>query len=264
MLRKLLKYDLKYMIKNMSVFYILVLIGAIFVRIFDMCPDTTIVNFAYSFSIGFLISMIFSIIFNTIIRSWVLFKSNVYGDEGYLTNTLPVTKKELYESRFIKSIIFLIVGCLVIFISLFIAFYSAETLTLIKAFFNKLVAGINYSGFETTLIILSFVIIVFLELLNAIQSGFYGIILGYRHEEKKNLFAFINGGLVYFVSQLLIIFVILIAGIINPDIMNVFSTNATNIPINIVAYISVLSYILITGIINVLSYKILNKGVNIE
>ena len=53
---------------------------------------------------GTAISMMFSIVINNLMRLWVRFKNNFYGDESYLTHTLPIDKKTLYLSKTFLSV----------------------------------------------------------------------------------------------------------------------------------------------------------------
>ena len=103
MLNKLLKYDLKYMLKNMSIFYILAILFAISTRIFFSLIQTTIINLISQICVGCMFSMLASILINVIMRSWVRIIDSGYKDESYLTHTLPVTKKEIYNSKFIQT-----------------------------------------------------------------------------------------------------------------------------------------------------------------
>ena len=95
MLNKLLKYDLKYMIKNMSIFYILSIFFAITTRILFGLEQSIIIKIIGQISVGFMFSMVASTLINTIMRSWVRFRDSLYKDESYLTHTLPVTKNDL-------------------------------------------------------------------------------------------------------------------------------------------------------------------------
>ena len=63
--------------------------------------QSIIINIIGQISVGCMFSMIFSILINTMMRSWVRFRDSLYKDESYLTHTLPVTKNELYNSKFI-------------------------------------------------------------------------------------------------------------------------------------------------------------------
>ena len=124
MLIKLLKYDLKYMIKNMSIFYILSIFFAILTRILFNIEQSVIISIIGQISVGCMFAMIANTLINTIMRSWIRFRDSLYKDEAYLTHTLPVTKNELYNSKFIQTFIFFFISFIVIILSLFIAYYS--------------------------------------------------------------------------------------------------------------------------------------------
>ena len=99
MLIKLLKYDLKYMIKNMCVFYILSIFFAITTRLLSLPEQTVIISILSKISSGCMIAMIANIIINVMMRSWVRFRDSLYKDEAYLTHTLPVTKNDNAMSK---------------------------------------------------------------------------------------------------------------------------------------------------------------------
>jgi len=145
MLGKLLKYDLKYMLKNMSPFYILGIIFAILTRIFFSLGDSLICEIIGQICVGTMFSMLASILINTMMRSWVRFRDFLYKDESYLTHTLPVTKNDLYNSQFFQSLIFFIVGFIVIVLSLFIAYYTDGRWEMLKVLINSITTGLNFS-----------------------------------------------------------------------------------------------------------------------
>ena len=74
MLVKLLKYDLKYMIRNMGVFYILSIVFAIITRVFLNLEQSVMINIIGKISAGFLYSALANILLNTMIRSWIRFR----------------------------------------------------------------------------------------------------------------------------------------------------------------------------------------------
>ena len=174
MLNKLLKYDLKYMIKNMAIFYILSIFFAITTRILFNMEQSVIINIIGQISVGCMFAMIINTLINTIMRSWVRFRDSLYKDESYLTHTLPVTKNDLYNSKFIQTLIFFFISFIVILISLFIAYYSKENWLAITNYVKTITTGLNMS---TSFFITMAIIIIFLEAFNAIQCGFLGIIL---------------------------------------------------------------------------------------
>ena len=158
MLNKLLKYDLKYMIKNMCVFYILSIFFAITTRILFNMEQSVIINIIGQISVGCMFAMIVNTLINTMMRSWVRFRNSLYKDESYLTHTLPVTKSELYNSKFIQTLIFFLISFVVILISLFIAYYSKENWLAITNYIKTITTGLNMSSlfFITMTIIIFF------------------------------------------------------------------------------------------------------------
>ena len=124
MLKKLLKYDLKYIFKVLIVFYGIGIFFAVLTRIFLNIENSFIMDIIGKVCSGVTISMIFNILINNIMRLWVRFKNNFYKDESYLTHTLPVDKSTLYLSKILTSIITLFVSVFVSGILLFIAYYS--------------------------------------------------------------------------------------------------------------------------------------------
>ena len=264
MLNKLLKYDLKYMIKNMSVFYILAIFFAITTKIlFDM-EQSVIINIIGQISVGCMFSMIASTLINTMMRSWVRFRDSLYKDESYLTHTLPVTKNELYNSKFIQTLIFFFISFVVILISLFITYYSKENWLVITNYIKTITTGLNMS---TSLFITMFIIIIFLEVFNAIQCGFLGIILGYKRNDSKLGFSVLYGFIIYLIAQTLVLGLVFIYGLFDPTIMELFKTATINIDVNAFKLLAILSsilYIVIIFSMSIICKKVLNKGVNVE
>ena len=138
MLIKLLKYDLKYMIKNMCVFYILSIFFAIITRLLSLPEQTVMIRILSKISSGCMIAMIANIVINVMMRSWVRFRDSLYKDEAYLTHTLPVTKNDLYNSKFIQTLIFFFIGFIIVLLSLFVAYYTPDTWQVIKEYIKTI------------------------------------------------------------------------------------------------------------------------------
>jgi hypothetical protein len=264
MLNKLLKYDLKYMIKNMSVFYILSLFFAIITRILFEIEQSAIITLIGQISLGCMISMIINVLINTMMRSWVRFRDSLYKDESYLTHTLPVTKNELYNSKFLQTLIFFFIGFIVIVISLFIAFYSKENWLAITNYIKTITTGLNM---RTSFFIIMAIILIFLEVFNAIQCGFLGIILGHRKNNGKLGYSVFFGFIIYLFAQLLVLGLVFIYGIFDSSVMELFKTATININVEAfksLAIVSSLLYIVIIFVMSLICKKVLNKGVNVE
>lgn len=262
MLKKLLKYDLKHMYKFLNIFYILTIIFAITTRLINTFNETIITNIIYQISIGCLFSMIANIVINTIMRTWVRFKETIYGDESYLTHTLPVTIKDIYNSKFILALINLLTSFLVVIISLIIAFCTKETFNIFKDFVTNIANLINMNYIVLIILVL---VTIYIEIYNAISSGFVGIIIGHKKENNKTLYSVIFGLITYFISQLLILFVVFITALFDKDIMNLFKTNTMNTgKAKYIIYFAAILYIIIICIEKFISEKELTKGINVE
>ena len=263
MLNKLLKYDLKYMIKNMSFFYILAIFFSITTRIIFSLNETVIVNIIGQISVGCMFAMIVNILINTMMRSWVRFRDSIYKDEAYLTHTLPVTKNNIYNSKFIQTLLFFILGFVIIIFCLFIAYYTKERWLLLKNYINSITIGLNIN---TLLFVISMLSVIFLEVFNAIQCGFLGIILGYKKNNNKIGFSVAFGFISYLLSQIIVLLLVFIVGLFNSNIMDLFRSNImlTNNSFKLLVILAILLYILIIGLMSIICKKEFNKGVNIE
>ena len=263
MLNKLLKYDLKYMIKNMSIFYILSIFFAVTTRILFSIDQSFMVNLIGQISVGCMFSMIASTLINVMMRSWVRFRDSVYKDESYLTHTLPVTKNAIYDSKFIQTLIFFIVSFVVVLISLFIAYYTDERWLLIKDLVSSITTGLE---FNTWVFIISFLVVIFLEIFNAIQCGFLGIILGNKKNNNKTGFSVLFGFVAYLLSQSLVLFLLFVVGLFDSSIIDLFRNNIilSSHSFKLLIVLAIVLYLVIITLMNILCKKLLNKGVNVE
>jgi hypothetical protein len=264
MLNKLLKYDLKYMIKNMFIFYILAIFFAITTRILFNIDQSVMIKIIGQISVGCMISMVASIIINVMMRSWVRFRDSLYKDESYLTHTLPVTKNQLYNSKFILTLIFYFVSFIIVLLSLFITYYSKDNWIAITNYIKTITTGLNMS---TLFFISMAIIIIFLEIFNAIQCGFFGIILGHKKDTGKIGYSVLFGFIIYLIAQMIILSLVYVYGLFDPTVMELFKTGTINIDVNSfksLAIVSSLLYLVIIFIMSILCKKALNKGVNID
>lgn len=263
MLNKLLKYDLKYMIGNMGVFYILSIIFAVLTRIFFSLDGGVIIEVIGQICVGVMFSMVASIMINTIMRSFVRFRDSIYKDEAYLTHTLPITKAEIYESRFIETLIFSVIGFVIILISLLIAYYTKDRWIMLRDMIIGLASGLNIN---TTMFVILVVVVLFLEIINAIQSGFLGMIFGYNRNNSKLGFSVLYGFVIYIISQCAIIFQLFITGLFNNKVMDLFRSNIVieTSTLKLLLVLAIIFYAFVILFMNVISVITFNKGVNVE
>lgn len=263
MLIKLLKYDLKYMLKNMLIFYILSIFFAITTRILFSINQTVIVNIISQISVGCLFSLIANILINTMMRSWIRFRDSLYKDESYLTHTLPVTKNDIYNSKFLQTLIFFIISFIIIILSLFITYYTKDRWLALNNLVDTITIGLDLNK---TIFIISFILIIFLEIFNAIQCGFLGLLLGYKKNNNKIGFSVLFGFIAYLLSQSLVLLLVFFVGLFNESIMNLFTSNILldSNSAKLLVILSIILYLIIILLMSILCKKILNKGVDIE
>ena len=263
MLGKLLKYDLKNMFKSLSVFYILAIFFAILTRIFLNIEDSFVMNIIGKICSGTTIALMFNILVNSIIRSWVRFKQSLYGDESYLTHTLPITKKTLYTSKILTALTILFVSIAIIALTLFIAYYSKENMIVLK---NLLLPVADIYDTSIMKIIVAFLIIIFVEFATTLQSGFTGIILGHKMNNNKLICSIAFGFITYMFFQIFGVIALFAGALFSPDLMNLFITNQMiNMDmIKLVIYLAMGFYSLCVILGYIFNLYMFNKGVNVD
>lgn len=263
MLGKLLKYDLKKIYKFLGIFYSLAIFFAILTRIFFNISGSFILSIVAKILSGITISMIVNILINNMMRLWVRFKGTLYDDESYLTHTLPISKKTLYTSKIIVSVITVLTSTIIIGITLFIAYYSKDTMKILKSVLLPFANLYNSSVLELIfLLLLTF----FTEFLCLVQVGYTGIILGHFMPNGKVGFSVLYGFISYIIVQLIVLFCAFLTSFFNKDIMNLFITNEV-VNISVLKSLGILCigiYIVIFFLNFFVNIKIFKRGVNVE
>ena len=257
MLKKLLKYDLKWCYKALTIFYILSIIFAILTRVFINIDGRILFTIIGKIMQGITITLLINILINNILRIWARVIKNFYSDEAYLTHTLPIKKETLFLSKVLTTIITLLTSTIVIVISLLICYYSKENIEILKNILNQ----INISNIT----IISTILIFYLEILFIILSGITAIILGYKQNNNKLLKSVLFGLIIYFIMQTLILVIIFVIGLFNKEIMDLFKTN--NITPNLLKQmlsLSTIIYIIYNIILYIIGKNTFKKGVNID
>lgn len=263
MLKKLLKYDLKDIYKILLIFYSLAIVFSLLTRILYNIENSTIFNIIADVSSGVTIAMIFNILINNIMRVWVRFKNNIYNDEAYLTHTLPISKNNIYLSKFLTIVITMFTSIIIIILTLFIAYYKKDNMEILKNLLTPLV-----SIYDSTIISLlaNIFIVFFLQFTTMIQTGISGLILGHKHNKHKMAYSLIYGFGIYFILQIISLLTLFILGIFNQNIMNLFMSNNLESPeiLKYIMYIAIILYIIYIIILYILNIKLFKKGVNID
>ena len=262
MLKKLLKYDLEWCYKPLIVFYILAIFFSMIVRIVESFEQNMILLIIDKICCGVLIAMIINILINCFMRNWARFVRNIYKDEAYLTHTLPVSKSKIYLSKVLTAVITLLTSFVVIVACLAISCLNEETWGVLKENLEQSAIYFDCSVFG---LVFTMSITIFFEFLFMLMSGILGIIIGHRSNNLKIVKSIVIGFAIYTILSIILVGILFVAGLINPDIMSVF--NNIEVSANALKSMMVVG-IIVYAIYNVAVYfigdKLLNKGVTID
>ena len=264
MLTKLLKYDIKASVNKVILIYgSLALALAGFFRLFDLFDGVMLWETVSKICFGAAISMAVTMLINVVIHTWVNFSSSVYGDRGYLTHTLPITKGTIYRSKLIAAFVALLLGMAVMLVTLFILLFSDAYFEIIKELFSTI--GEIYQmdvGVLLTVMVLELLVQTFAM----IQSGLIGIILGHRCSNAKTGLSFLFGAIVYMISQTLALILSFAFGLFNRDLLDlIFTTNAPSVDmVKTVLLVALVVYAVVNVIFYFIAIAFFKKGVNLD
>ena len=130
MILKLFKYDFMNIVKKLIPFYIAALVIGVINRFLLLTSNISRMeregNFLAMFGSPFLYAAYFLVImgifFMTVFIIISRYSSSIYGNEGYLTNTLPLNPSQIILAKLINFLIWILISYFIIFVSLFILF----------------------------------------------------------------------------------------------------------------------------------------------
>lgn len=263
MLRKLLKYDIKTIYKTIVIFYLLAFIFSLLTRAFLSFENSLLMNILGEIFKGATISMMCSTVINNVMRSWARFKSNLYGDESYLSHTLPVKIEQHYASKFFSAFITLITSVMIIVAVFLTTFYTKNLFEQLKSI---LFPATQFLDLSIPAVLAAFAVVIFLEIANILQCGFTGIIIGHRQNTAKTGFSVLFGFIAYMITQTVGVVAILVAAIFNDALLNIVKTASAPTPqaIKLLIYLSIITYSALLIIGYIVNVKLLKKGVNVD
>ena len=261
MLSKLLKNDLK---KNMSWMWILFVSTVAIALLSRGCKELAENITFFKILAIFFDSIFYALIVNTLLhpflRGFLNFSKSLYGDESYLTHTLPVTKNQIINSKYLTSLIETLLGFITVVISLLIVFGSPTMFDTLKILLSLTISG----DFSIVLLLTLIVLLILVEFLMFLSIIFFSIILAYKSKEKRVLKTFLFTTAFAFASSTVLSIALVIVLLIN----NVSLTSATltlsaNALFSIILT-GIIIYLAITTLFYFLAKKEFNKGVNVD
>lgn len=262
MLSKLLKYDLKSKIPFLCIFYALAIGCAGLSRLFGLFSQVPILNIIGQIFSGAAISMIFNILINNILRSWALFRQNLYGDPSYLTHTLPVGKPTLYLSKALDGLITMCISFGVSCLTLLLLYCGTNLWDAVKMFLQMLPGG------KPLLTVALLIGLVFLEVLNMLQCGFAGLILGHKMNKGKIRYSVLTGLGIYVAGSVFVFATFGVIALFNPEMRQFFVNSQSNIfmmeNLRLILAVGCVAYAAFIAMLYVLNVKWLTQGVNVD
>ncbi len=200
------------------------------------------------FFIGiFVLACIASIVL-TMILMMVRFAKSVHGDEGYLTNTLPVNTSTIILSRLLVSFVALLTAYVAVFLG-----YKVCTLGIdgVRDFEKTFVSLFQQADKETVWTLLQFAATLLVGMIATILQIFAAISIGHSFPNKKAGFSVLFYFVLYFAAQsvstvgLIILSLVLQNGLTDleafnnfPAIMMLFSLGANALMIGVYYFLT--------------------------
>ena len=262
MLTKLLKKDLKADFARPLILFALAVVASLISR--GMAELGKTIAF---FRIANIViqSIVYTLIGNVIVQSFIMplvnFGKTMYGDESYLTHTLPVKKSEIILSKTISASIVMTCSLFVSLFCVFILAFSKTNVELIKGFIATVFGGYSTIGIITIAVFLIVFEMVFYYMI--IQSA---IILCNRKNEKRVVWAIIY----IIIEEFIMVFVSLAAiSVIFAcfgELNSLFSETPAFSPELLLTSlcVSMVLYVIAIVLVYFVNIKLLKKGVNVD
>ena len=265
MLGKLLKYDLKWINKVMVIYFIIMAILALLTGMIERIDDkTTMIVIVDKVLSTLMISCAVSISITAIMRIWARFKINIYKDESYLTHTLPVTKNQIFNSKILAEMIIILEAFIVIVAAFLFVILSVGGIDAIKDLY-KTIADI-FGNSMTNMLIVSVVLLVYLEVLFMTLSGITGMIKAHKSNSAKVLRTIIYGLIIYAVLSVLVFVIFYIIAQSNPSMKELYTKGALPSPeaFQTLIFSAVIIYAVYDIALYFICKRMLNKGVDVD
>ena len=191
MLSKLIKHDLK---RSFSWLWILCAITVAvsgLTRLIGLGSGTFFVIVKGIFA-GITTALIANVLIQPFIRFFITFQKDAYGDESYLTHTLPITKDQILFSRYISAFVQLVFALIVTVLSIFILYWTpqlGDNLQQMFIYFTQNFAPGNIISFNGLAILL--VLLIFLSFVLLTVTGYTSVVIANKCPNKKTLIAVI-------------------------------------------------------------------------
>lgn len=263
MLGKLIKHEFRAISKTLGILHI----ALVFITVIGMIAinfNSTNENLQMISSLTFVmyILILLAVAVAVTIYLVVRFYRNIFTDEGYLMNTLPVKPYELILSKLFVSFVWCLINGACTAFSIFLLCLSKSTLDDIVNVWNVMSdeflveAGISMSSFVPYIIIGCIVSVLYMFVM------FYAsIAIGQTFKNHKVLFSLGAYVVLYFLSQIVSTLALLPFGFVTMVNADSFSFQTTILPMMLLSYLASFALLVIYFVI---TNYIMNEKLNLE
>ena len=261
MIKKLLKYDLINTTRTLKYMYLVSLALAIVTRIINLFDHVFVMYIIGLIFAGCTYSAIANVLINTIVHVLKQFMGDFYGDRSYLVHTLPVTKNQLFASKYVCSLILMLVSFILSVMSLALVLLTPETATALQNALAMEIPDFNMPvwGFVTLLIG-----ILIVQICAYMSFGFLAIIKANTYNRKRVLMGFIWFIILYVIAMLFMLAVGVIGLAIFGDVSQLFAEKLNNQSLIILITCIGIGYLIAIVVCTILAKNLFNKGVNVD
>lgn len=230
MLGKLLKQELKVTSRYFVPMYVSFLVVTLLLKLsffFTGGSETLIVSGTSALADFFQGLMIFLYVIvligvNILTYFFIIkrFYSNLFGDEGYLMFTLPVSAGQLISSKLISALIWLLIMVpmnLLSFVLLFVGTDAYHSFTYYTSYFTEELHILSISGYHIGLLVFEIIVIAILSLLCSLLMFYFSIALAQHFFSEHRLLGTIG---CYFVLSMIESMIESFGGIFTNDIFS--------------------------------------------
>ena len=260
---RLIKYDLRYILKGPLIFGTALLASIVLFNLTYVTENfPAIIPILHTIAYNAIYSCALALVFNTAARTWYRYRSNFYGDEAYLTHTLPIKRSMLWFAKFCGVIGTILSVMLIIAFNFLILACSADG--------RGYIAGFSFGDNTSVTHYLILIWTVFTQVLFTILSGITGLTLGYRANKYRRGKSVTYGLVVYLAGVLLLLGLGLVASNFIPDLHKLIFDASGAIDVLTPAFISQLLlgisiiYTLYVAILYIINHRVLKSGINLE
>ena len=261
MLNKLLKKDLKINMRWMWILFASTIALAGLTRgLNELGKNIAFFKMTGMFFEGVYYGIAINAIIQPFLRNFLNFHKSFYSDESYLTHTLPVTKNQLINSKYLTALIEMVTSFACLIISLLIMYAGPNFTATFQLLLSTLVAEKVSIGLSLTLVI----ILIIVEFLMFISIIDFSIVIGFKSRDGRILKTFLItiGCAIAAALTLLVIMLIVLA-------INGVKLTSSTLTLSKTAFYSVMltgiiTYCIVIAVFYFLTKHHFNKGVNVD